>query len=361
MTTTAATTRTAVIAAFFSAALYCSVELGVLLATTCRRFHRLYFWSLFAASCGVALYATGFLLRDLGLVDQFGGRGDAGVIFYVVLIAVGWSAMVTGQSLVLYSRLPLLWGPPSSPTDTGRWMRRAVLGFIVLNALIGHGSTIVALAALSMSPPTGPWTVRYNVIDMVQSIIFFMQEIMLAGIYIFEAIKMLRIMGSVVPSAKGGRVQDWRRRMLWRLLLANVATVLLSTAVLVMVFTTLEAEQAMFRALVYATKLKLDIFALDHLPEVITTPGRDDAFAFGSTADMGTFFFDNDTESTASRLSTGTMASQKQGVLAYKASVRGGVSEFAQPYLATDDAISVVRSTQVEHRRKASFCDLFKQ
>lgn len=57
----------------------------------------------------------------------------------VTFICLGWYCMVTGQSLVLYSRLHLV----------VRRRLRWVLGMIILNAIVLHGGTTVLVFGVS--------------------------------------------------------------------------------------------------------------------------------------------------------------------------------------------------------------------
>ena len=67
---------------------------------TFRRHSGLYFYSLLASSWGIFIYALAFLMKFFQVWTNN--------YVSVALITVGWYAMVTGQSLVLYSRLHLV-------------------------------------------------------------------------------------------------------------------------------------------------------------------------------------------------------------------------------------------------------------
>jgi len=87
-------------AAFTGIAVFNVLEINVSIFTTFQRRMGLYFWSLLAASWGIPIHAIGFLLKFFRLC-----RNDTA---NVAVITVGWFAMVTGQSIVLYSRLHLI-------------------------------------------------------------------------------------------------------------------------------------------------------------------------------------------------------------------------------------------------------------
>lgn len=107
---------------FIAIALYNVAELFFIIFATFKKRRGLYFWSFLVSTCGIGLYSIGFLLKDMSLSSQS--------VFYVTLIVVGWSSMVTGQSIVLYSRLHLVLRKPAK--------LRLVLIMIICNAIICH-------------------------------------------------------------------------------------------------------------------------------------------------------------------------------------------------------------------------------
>ena len=87
-------------ASFFGIALFLVAEINV---TVLRRFKRrrgLYFWSLLATSWGISGHTLGYIFAWWVPGSPW--------IFNTACILFGWSMMVTGQSLVLYSRLHLV-------------------------------------------------------------------------------------------------------------------------------------------------------------------------------------------------------------------------------------------------------------
>jgi len=88
---------------------------------TFKRHANLYFWSIVVATFGVLLYAVAVLLLVLELINDY---------ISTSLVDVGWTCMVTGQSLVLYSRLHLL------VSDT--WKLKLILAMIIVDGIIFH-------------------------------------------------------------------------------------------------------------------------------------------------------------------------------------------------------------------------------
>ena len=107
-------------------AIYNALELLLLIVTTFRRFSGLYFWSLTVASFGIIPYTIGLMIEYFKLTAQLAG---------LIITCVGWPMMVTGQSLVLYSRLHVVLGK-------GQYnILRAVKWMIIINAVVFHVST----------------------------------------------------------------------------------------------------------------------------------------------------------------------------------------------------------------------------
>jgi hypothetical protein len=110
------------ITCFITISFYNIVELAFIIFATFKRRSGLYFWSFLVSTCGIALYGIRFLIKDLNLSSKS--------ILYVTFIALGWPSMITGQSLVLYSRLHLVLRKPA--------LLRLILIMIIFNAIICH-------------------------------------------------------------------------------------------------------------------------------------------------------------------------------------------------------------------------------
>lgn len=87
---------------FAGLAMYNSVELVIMIFLTFKRYNGLYFWSLLISGIGIIFYALGFLLKFLNITT--GNLRWLAVVF----LSIGWYPMITGQSLVLWSRLHLI-------------------------------------------------------------------------------------------------------------------------------------------------------------------------------------------------------------------------------------------------------------
>ena len=87
---------------FAGLTIYNAIELFVLIYMSFKSRKGLYFWSLLIASIGLVPYALGFSFKLLGV------GGDTAKWTGLALLTIGWYAMVTGQSVVLWSRLNLI-------------------------------------------------------------------------------------------------------------------------------------------------------------------------------------------------------------------------------------------------------------
>jgi hypothetical protein len=108
-------------------ALYNALELELLILTTFQCYRGLYFWSLALASFGIIPYVLGFFIEYFQWSYMWLGTA---------IDCIGWTLMVTGQSVVLYSRLWLVFG--------GRHKRllKGVKWMIIINAILFHGTVI---------------------------------------------------------------------------------------------------------------------------------------------------------------------------------------------------------------------------
>lgn len=231
-----------VIVVFLSIALYNVIELNFLIASTFKRFRGLYFWSFLVATWGVAFNAVGYLLRN--------ARVDPSGYVHSTVILIGWCTMITGQSLVLYSRLHIVL---HSPTRL-RW----VLTMIIANA-IWLGVPVIILVYGSNSDNPGPFELPYSIFEKLQLTVVFVQECIISGLYIYETAKLLKLQRGVASSAT--------RRVMSHLMAVNIFIVLLDISILCLEFTEHYDIQTAWKPLVYSVKLKVEFSVLNRLVE----------------------------------------------------------------------------------------------
>ncbi|KAJ6116081.1 hypothetical protein N7523_006498 [Penicillium sp. IBT 18751x] len=232
--------RSQVIAAFAAISWYNAIELIVLCFVSFKRHRGCYFWSLLVSSISI-------IPNCLGYVLLFFSTGVT-PYFCVTLIILGWYAMVTGQSVVLWSRLHLvlqntkvLWG---------------VLWMIIIDAFLFLIPTTVLLYG-AVAAPDSKWFKGYNVMERIQLIGFCIQELIISGLYVWETTKLLRL-----------RPQGRPQGILNQLLIINIIILVLDVAVVVIEFVGYYSIQVMFKPVAYSIKLKLEYAILGKLVAV---------------------------------------------------------------------------------------------
>ncbi|KAF7719085.1 Uncharacterized protein PECH_000270 [Penicillium ucsense] len=241
--------RTQVFAAFAAVAWYNAIELTVICFMSFKRRHGCYFWSLLVASLCIITHC-------LGAVLLFYPTG-VNPFFCVTLMSLSWYGMVTGQSLVLWSRLHLvvhnyrvLWG---------------VLCMIVVDAVLFHIPTTVLLYG-TLATTVGPWTRGYGIMERIQLVGFCIQELIISGIYIWETVKLLKL-----------RPQGRSSGILHTLLTINILILFLDVAVVLIEYIGFYAVQVLFKPVVYSIKLKLEYAILGRLV-AIAQPAQTDHY-----------------------------------------------------------------------------------
>ncbi|KAK5663822.1 hypothetical protein OQA88_25 [Cercophora sp. LCS_1] len=235
--------ETVAMIAFPCVALYNVVELNFVIMATFKRRSGLYFWSFLAATWGIAPHSIGFLV--LVFRTNLVGPG------LVTLFLTGWWFMVTGQSLVLYSRLHLVLH--------SRKIRRLVLTMIIANVFILH----VPVTVLAYGKEAGHqnFLPPYNVWERIQIIVFFVQEVIISSLYIYEAVKLMRLRRVLVFPDDKGRA----RRLILHLFMVNVIIVLLDINIILFEYLGLHNIQTSYKVFVYSVKLKIEFSILNKL------------------------------------------------------------------------------------------------
>ncbi|KAL4735675.1 hypothetical protein BDV11DRAFT_211828 [Aspergillus similis] len=242
VTSTLTLTEKFAFTAFASVTLYNSIELIILCLASFKRYQGLYFWSLLISSCSLIINCLGFVLLFFTSVTPF---------LAVTFVLIGWYAMVTGHSMVLWSRLHLVLHNPG--------FLRATLYLIIANAVIMQVPvTVLLYGAVGPRSPTRRVFVRgYSIMERIQLVVFCVQECLLSAIYIWETAKLLRL-----------RPQRAHRVILTQLLAINVVILILDIVVVVFQYSGLFALQVVFKPVAYSVKLRLEFAILGRLIEV---------------------------------------------------------------------------------------------
>ncbi|KAJ6110032.1 hypothetical protein N7486_002267 [Penicillium sp. IBT 16267x] len=233
-----------VLSALFALSVYNVVEILISTFTTFRRRHGLYFWSMLVCAFGILLHAISGFLRYLALAPNFP---------MAVLVCIGWYAMVTGQSVVLYSRLQLV----STHFDYLRY----VLWMIIIDACIFHIPTTVLF--LGSNHGVDSWIAPFNIYERVQLTGFSVQETIISALYIWETMTGLR----PVLLLKGARGQ----RVITNLVIVNSVAILLDASLLAHEYSNQFDIQTSYKPFVYSIKLKMEFTVLNDLVAVINS------------------------------------------------------------------------------------------
>jgi hypothetical protein len=229
----------AMIASLLGIAIYSSLELIVLIFSVFRNYRGLYFWSLLvSASLGVIPDALGLLLKYFKL---------APIWIPVTLSTAGWCIMVTGQSLVLYSRLYLV----ALNTTVLHW----ALGMIIFNAIVFQIPQIIASYG-AVYDCRSHFPHFFNIWEKVQLTIFFLQEIIISTLFIVQTIRML---GLYPERSKR------RNNIMYQLLAINTIIILMDIALLSLEFSGHFITQTVLKCFFYTVKLKLELAVLSRL------------------------------------------------------------------------------------------------
>ena len=227
-------------AAFTAIAWFNVTELNILIFVRFKVYRSLYFWALLISSWGTFLHAISFLFKFF-LVIKNGWAAS-------VCITLGWYLMVTGQSVVLYSRLNLI--------EQRKRVLDAVLIMIIVDAFLLHIPTTV-LTFGSNSSASARYTGPYAVMEKIQMTGFFVQESIISGIYVYNAIRIFK-------PAQAFRKKRIRRIML-HLAAVNVLIILMDVSLLTTEYCNLYDIQTTFKAMIYSIKLKLEFAILTDL------------------------------------------------------------------------------------------------
>ncbi|KAF2034574.1 hypothetical protein EK21DRAFT_55849 [Setomelanomma holmii] len=258
-----------IIAFLLGLALYNATELLVLVFVTFQRFHGLYFWSLVVAAFGIIPYSLGFLIKFFQLLDP---NRDVGYIA-VFFLTIGWYPMVTGQSVVLWSRLHLL--------TSSRRVLRWTLWMIIVNGVLLHSiTTVLTFGSNSDSLPQSTlkhFVDGYSIMEKIQMVGFFVQELILSAIYIREAIRLLKLSETVQDdvqsidngSGNGHLRHGHVRKTMYQLLAINVIIILMDLALLGVEFANLYLIETTLKGVVYSIKLKLEFTVLGKLVQFV--------------------------------------------------------------------------------------------
>ncbi|MCJ1370388.1 hypothetical protein MMC20_001601 [Loxospora ochrophaea] len=229
------------ISAFTAVAWYNVAELNIQVFMTFKRHRGLYFWSLIVSSYGCVLHSLGFLIKFF----EFIPNEAINDYFACSVLTVGWYCMVTGQAVVLYSRLHLV-------VRDDRVLR-AVLTMIIVDAICLHLPTTV-LTFGSNSNKSAEFTKAFSYMERIQMTMFCIQEFIISGIYVYATIRLLR-------PVYHNRIRKVMMQLIW----INCIIIAMDVVLLAMEYGGNYEIEATLKAMVYSIKLKLEFAVLNQL------------------------------------------------------------------------------------------------
>jgi hypothetical protein len=240
-------------------ALYNALELLTLIFLTFKRRAGLYFWSILFASFGVLPYCLGWLVVYFDLTHDYIG---------MIIETIGWVLVITGQSVVLYSRLHLILND--------RMILRSVLAVIIINGLVWvcpeitsyklsqltetqHTTMTVLLFRSEYSPRDNRngFNTVFNIAEKISMICFYMQELTISGLYIWKSIDILK-------TAFGNT-----RTMVYKLFAINIVIVMMDISLVVIELMDFYVWEQGIKLVTYSIKLKLEFAVLSELIEFV--------------------------------------------------------------------------------------------
>jgi hypothetical protein len=235
--------------AFLSIALYNVIELNFLIFAVFKQRKGLYFWSLIVATWGIVPHAIGFTIKFFQVININ--------VLSCAIVGFGWVCMVTGQSVVLYSRLHLV----VQDKRKIRW----VLYMIIFDAIVIHCPVIV-LALGSELTQAVPFVRGFMIYEKIQIMVFSVQEAIISAIYIYETVRLLQQSNKYGDRHNQGAL----RKLLAHLIFANVMVVALDVTLLAVEFSGHYEIQTTYKTAVYSVKLKIEFSVLNRLVQFVT-------------------------------------------------------------------------------------------
>jgi len=253
-----------IVICFLALAVWNAIEVFISIFRRFRRYRGVYFYSLIAASVGIPIHAIGYFLRFYDV--------SRSVPLQTILTCGGGMLMITGQSIVLWSRLHLI-----SPGKKDRWLLYMILTACVV---VQGGATVLSTGA-AMDRATPTFLDIYEKWELFQVTWFAFQECLISGIYIYRTLGLMR-------SSSAFRSADTKRLFI-HLMAVNVLIIAFDMTVVSFQFANLFYLQTSWKNFAYAVKLKLEFGILQQLVDFTqagfaTNSGQR---AFSSTAAGG--------------------------------------------------------------------------
>ncbi|OXV07938.1 hypothetical protein Egran_04298 [Elaphomyces granulatus] len=238
-----------IVAVFSAVPLWMNIELTVWVLYVFRRYSGLYFWSILITTWCIALHAIGYVLKEC--------VPDCNWILSTLIVEIGWVGMVTGFSMVLYSRLHLV-----NFTIKNPHILRITLIMIITDAFLFHTPTIVFQFGLANQSRHDQYASYLHVMERIQIMGFSLQEITLTSIYIYGTLQ-------IIKSSLNSKI---RTTMVF-LILIQVMVMCCDISVIALDYANYYMLKAVVQSFYYALKLQLEFVILNKFRDVIANGG----------------------------------------------------------------------------------------
>ncbi|WYZ37744.1 hypothetical protein EsH8_II_001250 [Colletotrichum jinshuiense] len=229
-----------VMIAFAATAYYNTIEIFFSIFTTFKRRRGRYFWSMVVSNTGININVIAFILRYFGYYHE-------AVFASSIIIPIAWYSMVTGQAIVLWSRLHLV-------VHSQRKIR-LILAMIIFNAVTMHVPETVIFFLANTNPKQ--YVMPFKIYEKIELVVFTIQETIIAAFFLYEGYYSLKPLSAIKPKA----VQSMVRH-----LAALFAVVfILDTGLIVLEYNDKFEIQTMCKPFVYSVKLKVEFVVLNKL------------------------------------------------------------------------------------------------
>ncbi|OAG15343.1 hypothetical protein CC77DRAFT_463938 [Alternaria alternata] len=235
--------------AFGAVAIWSTLTLTIRLLTTMKKRSGIYFYSILIATWGLTI-------RQVGNYIQFYAPRCPWQVGFTMQ-QLGWVGMISGFSMVLYSRLTII-------LESHR-ARRVVLGMIIFNGCVWHTVMITVLSGMRTTQYAGrpadtrAWKHVHDRVEKVQVVTFAVQDIILSCLYLRAAYQYLQ--GRFTQSSK-------TRSVMCLLLLVQFVAIAFDVAIVFMDFAGYLQLKFIVFSFAYAVKLELEFVALNQLVEL---------------------------------------------------------------------------------------------
>ncbi|KAH7184319.1 hypothetical protein BKA60DRAFT_286026 [Fusarium oxysporum] len=226
-------------AGFYAIAFYNTIEIFVLVFSTFKQRRGRYFWSMVVAAIGIPTHAIAFLLRYYNLAPN---------LPISAFTIAGWCFMVTGQSVVLWSRLHLV---VHNPTKV-----RLVLVMIIVNACVLHIPESVIFVLCNTGNPA-PYLLPFRIYERVEIVAFSLQESIISGLFLWEGFHSFKPV-IILRGAKG-------RSFLQQLVVLFLMNILLDSSLIALEYTDNFDIETICKPFIYSVKLKAEFIILNRL------------------------------------------------------------------------------------------------